>query len=130
MNEDRVFLKVPAKPEYIMVIRLTTSAVASRAGFGVDEIEDIKVAVAEAGIVIMNQHKGTGNIDLSFKIIGDEGIRIHICASDVKEKIEPFIDNEQTELSFYIMESFMDGIEKKEENGYIRELIMYKKFGG
>jgi len=28
------------------------------------------------------------------------------------------------------MESFMDGIEKKEENGYVRELIMYKKFGG
>ena len=130
MNEDRVSLKVPAKPEYILVIRLTTSAVASRAGFGVDEIEDIKVAVAEAGIVIMNQQNGTGAIELDYVVDGEKGIWISICPSEERETDQSYTENEQAELSFYIMESLMDGIEKKEEDGTIRKLKMHKKFGG
>ena len=130
MGEDQVYLRVPAKPEYILVIRLTTSAVATRAGFDVDEIEDIKVAVAEAGTVIMNQKNGVGTIELSYKIAGVNGIWIHISAPETEEVTIPYTENEQAELSFYIMESLMDNVERNEKDGFIRELKMYKEFGG
>jgi len=45
---DIIELTLPARAEYIGVARLTVSGVANRMGFAYDEIEDIKVAVAEA----------------------------------------------------------------------------------
>ncbi|MGV3487465.1 MAG: anti-sigma B factor RsbW, partial [Tuberibacillus sp.] len=42
---DTINLTIPAKPDYIGVVRLTISGIASRMGFLYDDIEDIKVAV-------------------------------------------------------------------------------------
>jgi len=44
----QVELRLPNRPEFVAVARLTVSAIACRMAFDVDEIEDIKVAVAEA----------------------------------------------------------------------------------
>ena len=45
---DSISMALPSKPEYVGVVRLTVSAIANRMGFNIEEIEDIKVAVAEA----------------------------------------------------------------------------------
>jgi serine/threonine-protein kinase RsbW len=47
-TSGEVELRIPPRPEFVGVVRLTVSAVASRLGFGFDDIEDIKVAVGEA----------------------------------------------------------------------------------
>ena len=44
----RIELKIPATSEWVRVARLTVAGVASRLNFGIDDIEDIKLAVAEA----------------------------------------------------------------------------------
>jgi serine/threonine-protein kinase RsbW len=41
-------LTFPALSEWVSVVRLATAGVASRMGFSYDEIEDIKLAIAEA----------------------------------------------------------------------------------
>lgn len=41
-------LKIPASSEWVRVARLTVAGVASRQPFGVDAVEDIKLAVTEA----------------------------------------------------------------------------------
>ncbi len=43
-----VELRLPNRPEFVAVARLTVAAVACRMGFDVSDIEDIKVAVGEA----------------------------------------------------------------------------------
>jgi serine/threonine-protein kinase RsbW len=43
-----VRLEIPARAEWVAVARLAVAAVASRLRFSVEEIEDIKLAVAEA----------------------------------------------------------------------------------
>lgn len=45
MNEsvDLIEMKIPAKPEYVGIIRLTLSGVASRMGYAYEEIEDLKL---------------------------------------------------------------------------------------
>ena len=43
-----VELKIPSKAEWVAVARLAVAAVASRLRFSVDEIEDVKLAIAEA----------------------------------------------------------------------------------
>lgn len=130
MSKDSVYLKVPAKPEYMLVIRLTTSAVASRAGFDVDEIEDIKMAVSEAGTFVMNQDNGVEWLELTFKVDKEEGMWIDVFASEQAQHGLPLSGSEQLELSFYIMESLMDGVEKISDNGFLMGIKMYKKFGG
>ncbi|MDR0569782.1 MAG: ATP-binding protein [Clostridiales Family XIII bacterium] len=45
---DTLRLFVPGKPEYVRAVRMAVSAVASGAGFDVEAVEDIKVAVSEA----------------------------------------------------------------------------------
>jgi serine/threonine-protein kinase RsbW len=41
-------LRIPASSEWVRVARLAVAGVASRLQFGIDDIEDIKLAVAEA----------------------------------------------------------------------------------
>ncbi|USG66349.1 anti-sigma B factor RsbW [Brevibacillus ruminantium] len=45
---DIIELTLPARADYVSIARLTVSGVANRMGFGYEEIEDIKLAVAEA----------------------------------------------------------------------------------
>jgi len=50
---EEVRLAVPASLEYVRIVRLTTSAMASRLGFDVDEIENLRVAVDELSSTIV-----------------------------------------------------------------------------
>jgi serine/threonine-protein kinase RsbW len=41
-------MRIPARSEWVRVVRLATAGVAARLGFSYDEVEDLKLAVAEA----------------------------------------------------------------------------------
>ncbi|MEJ8548213.1 anti-sigma B factor RsbW [Brevibacillus borstelensis] len=45
---DVITLTLPARVEYVSIARLTVSGIANRMGFAYEDIEDIKLAVAEA----------------------------------------------------------------------------------
>lgn len=53
-DASTVELELPGRPEFLLVARLATSGVALRAGLNVDDIEDLKVAVAEACTNVIN----------------------------------------------------------------------------
>ena len=54
---DSIELTVPARPECLLIIRLTMAAVAERMGFTLDQLEDAKVAVAESCLWLMGTEK-------------------------------------------------------------------------
>ncbi len=55
LTEETITLTVPASLEFIRIVRLTASGVASRLGFDIEDIEDLRVAVDElASIVVEN----------------------------------------------------------------------------
>lgn len=60
-----VLLRVPAEPTMSRVARLAASGLASLVGCSVDEIEDIKIAVSEVLIALV-EHGTGGRIDLQF----------------------------------------------------------------
>src|SRR2546427_6159368 len=41
---SRIDLKIPGRPDYVVVVRLTPAAVAGRMGLSYDDIEDLKMA--------------------------------------------------------------------------------------
>lgn len=66
-----VRLSVPPEPSMSRVARLAASGLASLAGCTVDEIEDIKIAVSEVLIALI-EHGGGSRVDLEFELV-DEG---------------------------------------------------------
>ena len=43
---DTLRFVIPGKPEYMTMVRLAIGSIADTAGFDIDQIEDIKVALA------------------------------------------------------------------------------------
>lgn len=66
-----VLLTVPAEPAMSRVARLAASGLASLAGCSVDEIEDIKIAISEALIVLV-EHGDDAPIDLVLTVTATE----------------------------------------------------------
>jgi serine/threonine-protein kinase RsbW len=122
---DYIEMKIPAKPEYVGVIRLTLSGIANRMGFTYEIIEDLKIATSEAITnAIQHAYRGSmeGKIAISFGIYGD---RLEVTVADsgdsfnvqkTKAEIGPYQGNEQIELlregglGLYLIESLMDEV--------------------
>ena len=45
---DTIEFKMPAKPDYVGMMRLAISGIASRMEFTIEKIEDLKIAISEA----------------------------------------------------------------------------------
>lgn len=64
-KKDTINITIPSKPDYISVVRLTSSAIASNMGLNIEEIEDIKVSIAEACINAIDK---SNEINVQFEI--------------------------------------------------------------
>lgn len=60
-------IRVPPDPSLSRVLRLAASGMASLAGFTVDEIEDIKIAVSEVLIALI-EHGGGQSVEVRFAV--------------------------------------------------------------
>lgn len=61
---ETVELRIPRKAEWVAVARLAVSAVASRMRFTIEEIEDVKLAVAEACTNAIQSADGADQIEI------------------------------------------------------------------
>ena len=62
-----VELRLPPDPTLSRVLRLAASGIAGMAGFTVDEIEDIKIAVSEVLLALI-EHGGGKTIEIRFMV--------------------------------------------------------------
>lgn len=108
---DKIQLKLPSKPEYISLIRLTASSIANNMGLNIDEIEDIKVCISEACINVLNFNE-TEEINVVFNL-KEDGIYI-----DIKGMIEDISEDsehaKQGKMGLLIINSLMDSVEFKD----------------
>lgn len=127
---DYIEIKIPAKPQYVSVIRLTISGLAARIGFSYDAIEDLKIAVSEAVTnVVQHAYYDSGDVVIGCALFEQ---KIEIMVSDnglgfdfdeVKSKIGPYSENENIKmlreggLGLYLMETLMDEVRVNNEGG-------------
>jgi len=77
VRQDLVELRIPSRAEWVALARLAIAAVANRLRFSIDEIEDVKLAVAEACTAVI-QHEGHGEfIELTCETLSDT-LRIRV----------------------------------------------------
>jgi serine/threonine-protein kinase RsbW len=64
-TNDLVELSIPVRADLVVLARLTAATVASRAGFGVEEIEDLRLAVEELCLSLVEGDEG-GRLELTY----------------------------------------------------------------
>lgn len=129
---DFIEMKIPSKPEYVGVIRLTVSGIASRMGFSYEDIDDLKVAISEAitNAVHHAYHENRGGeISLRFGVYID---RLEVIVADngksfnykeVHHKTEPYNKSSSIEdmreggLGLFLIEALMDEVSINNESG-------------
>lgn len=80
-----VLLRLPADPAMSRVLRLAASGLASLSGLTVDEIEDLKIAVSEV-LVVLIEHGGGNPVDVTIEAVG-KGFQID--ASTEVDEFDP-----------------------------------------
>lgn len=112
MINDKINLDIPAKPDYISLIRLTSSGIAHNMGFNVDEIEDIKVCIGEACVNVIN-FNDVDEISIVYIV---EKNKLTVKVDDMLKNIEEKADNyQEAELGLLIIESLMDQVKFTED---------------
>ncbi|MDD3839026.1 MAG: ATP-binding protein [Clostridia bacterium] len=129
---DKIQLILPNKPEYVSVARLTASAIANRVGFNIEDIEDIKVAIAEActNAILHGCTECENSFVIDFKV---EPGNIEITVKDkgkgmqVDKLKKPDLSNpKEGGLGVFIIKSLMDEVELKSNEGRGTVLTMRK----
>ena len=83
-NADTVTLELPCHPQYLLVVRLTAGGVGHRAELSVEDIEDLKVAIAEACTNVINHAFDDSVKETDRKII----IRFTHSNNEVRVEVE------------------------------------------
>lgn len=134
MNQhyDYIEMKFPAKPEFVGVVRLTLSGIASRMGYSYEDIEDLKIATSEACTnAVHHAYKGKENGDITVGfgifetkleiIVSDNGKSFNV--DKMKEGMGPYNRSTAIEdlteggLGLYLIETLMDEVKIKNDNG-------------
>jgi serine/threonine-protein kinase RsbW len=133
-----VSLEIPALAEYIDIARLSLYGIADKMGFSYEEIEDMKVAVAEAcnNAVLHACEGNTGTIAIRFEMkeseltisVKDDGLS-YVPDTQIREPgILPgkeLLEFTAGGLGLYLMQALMDKVDVQTGQG---TLVVLTKF--
>ena len=104
---DAIDLSLPVAADLLVVVRLTAAAVASRADFNVEDIEDLRLAVDELCLPLVRSAP-EGRLVLRF-ISHDDSVEITACI-DGPGADGPAVasDNSEDALSAQILDALVD----------------------
>jgi anti-sigma regulatory factor (Ser/Thr protein kinase) len=115
-----VSLAIPAKPDYVVLARLTLSAVCRLSPLAPEEVADLKLAITEAATYVMGgerRHDARGGDEekrLTFTYdLGDEALELTVAGTEL-----PTVSDEERELSLALIRATVDSYES--ENGVVR----------
>jgi serine/threonine-protein kinase RsbW len=131
-------LTIPAKAEYLHIVRLTLFGIASKIGFSFEQIEDMKVAVAEAcNNVVLHAYedKEPGVLEIQFEL-EENGLSIHVKDDGASFDYEKMVNKSSTlhdktleeatvgGLGIFMMHALMDKVQVRTNHG--TEVILSK----
>jgi serine/threonine-protein kinase RsbW len=70
-----VRLSVPAAPAFVQLARLTGSALATRLGLTIDEVDDIRIGIDELAAVVVGVAAPDSTLDLEY-VLGDDALEV------------------------------------------------------
>jgi len=129
-NLGSVELRIPARAEWVAVARLAAAAVGSRMRFSVDEIDDLKLAIAEACTNCIQRSEGIENIDIRWEA-GPNELRITVTGDGRAPKLESVKasaeDPKVGGLGVFLIRALMDDVEYELDPQRGARLVMTKQ---
>lgn len=127
--EAFVSLRVPGLPEYLLVVRLMVSGVATRMNFPAEAVEDIKLAVSEACTFLLERRRSSAQEVPPLEVrchLQEQALAIEVemeslpspSGSPAAEALEP------AGLGMLIMQCIMDEVEILETASSLRLRMM------
>ncbi len=114
---DELQIVLPFKAEYVSIARLVVSGIASRIGFDIEVIEDIKVATSEVcNKLVRTGSKNSDGYSIKFEIAKDSFIAKFFCDDD---EVKCIFASENEELALSIISALMDEVEFCPSNSYL-----------
>ncbi len=103
---ELVELSIPAQPELLSIPRLTAAAVAARAGFDVEEVEDIRLAIEELCLAAF-EGRGPGRLHLRFAL-RSQNLEVGCTFDPDDDRIQP--DNARSEVAAGLTEQLLEAL--------------------
>jgi hypothetical protein len=127
---DRIQLTFPARGDLIVLARLVSSAVSARAGFDIEELEDLRLAVGELCLLTLQgcdaQH---GDLRLDFTVREDDiEVFSTLERAEAVETTEPEAD-ESALLSEQILDALVDEHGRERQDGSVRAWLRKRRIG-
>lgn len=92
---DQIHLELPAVPSYGRVMRIAAAHLALRRGFSLHEIDDLRLAMDEAAVLLLGPAVGGDRVEIDYAVETDQlGIEASVTGSGVQplatEAVERF----------------------------------------
>jgi hypothetical protein len=113
-NPDVVTIRIPASPEYLQVVRLVVAGMASRLGFTIDDIEDLKIGVDELSAYLTGAHGRDGTLEIRFAVAGNRIEIDGVGNLHTSQKVR----TELTEFSQMILDTVADTASLQQVDGH------------
>ena len=132
---ELVELRIPARPEWVALARLAAATVANRLSFSIEEIEDVKLAVAEACTAVI-QHENHGEfIQLTCEALSDSlRVRVHDSGrhggSPEDGRRMDFDEARIAGLGVFLIRTLMDEVSYDVHPQLGTDLLMVKRVAG
>jgi serine/threonine-protein kinase RsbW len=129
---DRVELSFPARGDLIVLARLVTSAVSARAGFDIEELEDLRLAVGELCLLTLQGSDGEqGDLRLELTVLS-EAIGV-VCtlagAGAAAASVVSTNGDETAQLSEQILDALVDDHGRERQDGSVRAWLRKRRGG-
>jgi serine/threonine-protein kinase RsbW len=127
---DRIELTFPARGDLIVLARLVASAISARAGFDIEELEDLRLAVGELCLLTLQGHDSRyGDLCLEISVL-EEAIGVQCTLEHAAPGGEVHPDEDESALlSQQILDALVDEHGRESQDGLVRTWLR-KRSGG
>jgi anti-sigma regulatory factor (Ser/Thr protein kinase) len=127
---DRVVLTFPARGDLVVLARLVASAISTRVGFDIEELEDLRLAVGELCLVALQGSDAVhGDLQLEFTVVPDS-LDISCTLAGAAPAVARGAEGDQAdELSEQILAALVDEHGRVEEDGSVRAWLRKRRKG-
>ena len=113
-----VDVTIPARPEFVSVVRLATATIAARQGFTYDDIEDLKVAVGEACTALIVSGSDLPHPMTVRFVLAPEALEVRVAARSAgvtlhKAASPDQVPLDETRLGIFLMQCLVDEVESR-----------------
>jgi serine/threonine-protein kinase RsbW len=128
---DRVELTFPARGDLIVLARLVTAVISSRAGFDIEELEDLRLAVGELCLLaLQGSDPSQGDLQLEFTVT-DDAFEVVCTLLGATSAAEPLSSErlEVDELGEQILAALVDDYGRERHDGAVKAWLRKHRRG-